>query len=641
MPTDYLLPTLEDWEDIKTNMYQKMGVRTRAGQWLGPSEKWGNLDEAVTRFLKTPTDAAAQDLLQDQIRVYSESTGRFADIVKNLDGNSSLNAFKRILDDDIPELSEAEKAAADEIARERRTAVFRVFKNKEMSINKESFNKAKDTVKQEVREAVNHNLGDVDGVTTLEAREKSREKEFFEEQVFAPAAEAIGLDQSLKEQAKAEAINIIGKETFDLILNFVPVISTIYQGMGVANKLKNVARNELHITGVKSERSSASYVAQDAISGLISILESQRADLAIDLAKSMNEFADTFQVTKVGTGPARIVLCVAKITRVVLQVYSDYGQMARINKFLKGSDMDRADLSLTVAQYPALGAFIIVQMEDSALIDNFNGDLINQPFYMVLVEQQLKKVETIKSVAQDVVKSSRLQLNERPLAPGAGADISPEIRRVLDVVAMKKASGEQERAHLKAHVQDSGLVDKEALFNKAKKSEESRALKRFFETLSQDADAVSIVMARKLYDEYIASTVFDLSEVVAQVKGVNELRGHLSQATGTYKSQTSGYRRFITRQSKASLDAVDAINKKVRNCSDMKDIEHLMSLVKYLLGKDEYQKLSPSQRSKFGYEGNPLKKSSRFRTILETGYQRYESAYRTAAGATKKIELTS
>jgi len=632
MPNDYLLPTLEDWEDIKTNMYKKMGPRTRVGQWLGPSEKWGNLDEAVIRFLETPLDTGAQRLLQTQIKAYSESTGRFANIVKNLEGNSSLNAFQNLLAGDIPALTEEQKVAIDEISRERRTAVFRVFQNKQMSINRKHFQKAKDTVKKELKVA----RGEVDGVTS---RETPRDKEFFNEQVFAPVAEAVGLDPSLKEDAKREAYDIIGAETFDSLLNLVPGVSTIYQGMQVAKKLKNVARNEFQITGVKGEQSSASYVAQDAISGLISILKSKRADLAIDLAKSVNDFAGSFPVAEIAAGPTRVVLCIAKITRVVLQVYFEYGQMARINKFLKGSDMDRADLSLTAAQYPVLGAFIIVQMEDSALLDHFRGASINQPFYMILAELQLKQVQTIKKAAQEVVKSSRLQLIDGPSAPGAGADISPEIRRILDVVGMYKPSGEEEKAHLKAHVQDSGLIDKEALFNTAKKSEESRALKSFFETLAQHGDAASIVVARKLYDEYMASSVFDLSEVVAQVEGVNALRKHLSQATGTYKSQTTGYRRFITRQSKASLDAVDAINKRVGNCRDMKDIEHLMSLVKYLLGKDEYQTLSPIQSSRFGYDGAPLKKSSRFRTILEAGYQRYESAYRIAAGTTKKIEL--
>ena len=146
------------------------------------------------------------------------------------------------------------------------------------------------------------------------------------------------------------------------------------------------------------------------------------------------------------------------------------------------------------------------------------------------------------------------------------------------------------------------------------------AMDKFAE--SEFITRLQMTEAIKLYSENRMISELNLRQHIHIIAEFQHLILKVRRTLDSYSKQTTGLRRFITRQSQVSKDGIEILSSFLEkwNVKNRDDYEDLQALIEYLLG---HQKSLPTRFDLAGKQPSPLKEGSRLRGLLDQHYQEF------------------
>jgi hypothetical protein len=632
-----VFPTIEQWDALNKKTLQHR---------LKSSQQWDDLDRAVRAF-------SADQTSDDKFRQLKAATEAFVSVKTRADGvfhttrdaNGIISALRDYVAENPPSVTASEQAALREVILENKKALFRGLTGSEIRYKAKQRMEMAKTLKEDAEE-FKDSLLEVPAIA--KATESSSSASSAPAQPALPAnlqggaaaaqmksawdqiiREACSIGDAIPDAVLTELKAIIGQQLFNSLSSAIPYLGTIKEGAAVMTHLKNIARHELTTYRVKSSTAwTRPGDVQAAVDAMVRTLESERIDLGIELAGSSATFAAGIGTLGADGGTLQVVTSLAitgaKLIRTIYVFVSQHVAMTQANKALKTAAGARMPLLETLHTFPFLGAHLISVLETSTILDINIADL-NQPFFKYLAEDMNRRIETVRTAARKILDDSRFEIVNTDLAD---VELIRARDSFLDSLQdqLNKAIHDRE-TRLNRKKMDAVIRDIPAAAAKFQERRDRAAHEAKFKSIAKEAagkiSLLEMLVLANLELEAEMAALIDIRAMEeqreAELRRNKALAKHVQSALNTYKEQTTGFRRFTTRQSDESTAAIQVLSGLVAS-QKPGDLSKLRQTTEYLL------KITSSVPNGVPRGLSQLKEGSRLHGLLAPAYGAWSSA---------------
>lgn len=627
-----LFPTLEQWDQLN---HKTLSHRFKS------SRQWDELDRAVRAF---SVDQANESLFQQ----LKSATEAFVALKTKADGlfhttrdsNGVISALRAFVADHAPTMSTAEHTAIREVILKNKQALFRGLVGAEIRYKpKEKIEMAK-ALKEDAEE-FRDSLLEVPFIarTVESSSQPSGQLAAFPSPPGLPRGlvatqlkaawdqilrEACAAGEAIPDVVLAELKTLIGRQLCDSLSSAIPYLGTIKEGAAVMAHLKNIAQHELTTYRVKSSKA---YVrpgdVQAAVESMLHIFSSDRIDLGIELASSSATFAAGVGTLGADGGAFQVITSLAttgaKLIRTIYLFVSQHTAMTRANTAIRSSAGARMPLLETLQTFPFLGAYTISILETSTILDINIAD-INQPFFKHLAQDLSRRVDVVKTSARAIIEKSRFEVVNTDLCQleiiRSRESFTDSLQAELDDALLKR---EMQKTRRKM---DAVIREIPAAAAKFQERRDRSAHEAKFKAIAREAagkiSLLEMMMLANLELESYMAALIDIRAMEEQrqveMRRNKSLATRVQAALASYSEQTTGFRRFTTRQSSESSAALQALHGLV-SAQNFRSLAQLRGLTEYLL------KVTPSAPDGLPPGLRQLNNGSRLHGLLTSAYQ--------------------
>jgi len=632
-----VFPTVEQWDALNKKTLQHR---------LKSSTQWDDLDRAVRAFSVDQTS-------DEKFRQLKAATEAFVRVKTRADGvfhtsrdvTGIISALREYVAENPPSVTATEQAAIREVILANKKALFRGLTGSEIRYKPKQRTEMAKTLKEDAEE-FKDSLLEVPAIA--KKAESASSSVSGSVRPATPASlpgggaaaqlkntwdqiirEACSIGDAIPDAVLTELKSIIGQQLFNNLSSAIPYLGTIKEGAAVMTHLKNIA---IHERTTYLVRSSTAWTrpgdVQAAVDAMVRTLESERIDLGIELAGSSATFAAGIGTLGADGGTLQVVTSLAttgaKLIRTIYVFVSQHVAMTQANTALKTAAGARMPLLETLHKFPFLGAHAIAVLETSTILDINIADL-NQPFFKYLAEDMNRRIETVRTTARRILDDSRFEIVNVDLAD---AELIRARDTFLDSLQdqLNKALHDRD-VRLNRKKMDAVIRDIPAAAAKFQERRDRAAHEAQFKSIAREAagkiSLLEMLVLANLELEAEMAALIDIRAMEeqrqAELRRNKALATHVQSALKSYKEQTTGFRRFTTRQSDESTAAVQVLSGMVASQS-FGDLSRLRQTTEYLL------RIMSSVPSGVPRGLSQLKEGSRLHGLLSPAYGAWSSA---------------
>jgi hypothetical protein len=670
MPQDFL-PTYEEWKLLTEK-------KVLGGKVKLASPEWKNLNKAFKQYEKDRGVAKFKnDLIRALVEfdeIKKEKYGSKPHFSER-DSKAALTALRKYLTLSPPEFTEEDIKAFRELNWAESNAIRRTLTNARIRYKGGSGREMATSLASSTNEFLQvayeaYQPADIKKIVENYTQVKSN----LEDKFRAVFQKIFDLAEEFKYEAMQELTKVIGHHAMSEIQRGIPIYGDVKDVLDVVSKINDIIENERlkkRIT-TQQEFTRPGDVAV-AIQGIQNILASRRIDLGLELVSSSVNLAVGFGTFGTGGRIASAATSFAKLIKVIIDFLHEFVQIKRANKALEKVNGDAGDTILiteVINKFPFLGAHLIATVELNTLLQ-MQGISMNNPWFVSMTWVYRQRIEDIKETAYSIVRDSRLEVVQLERVDMALLQVREVFFKNLEVdlkdeIARRNNSRLQNQPGFESHQQKMTSVFSQ--LGDAVKEREARVTQRAADLASHKHKMASVFgemkAAVKNHDDLVAEKEetmkkmrgFLLSEITAEINrrdmrattlelmiAMNDenekelarlidirklkleeenentnlilLQKNIQGALAAYKNQTTGFNKFITKQSSESTAAIAEMLPLVASVS-VEDRKRLKHLVEFLLRKPGA--ISPPAPSKVA---RPLNQPSRLFDLLGPAYK--------------------
>lgn len=654
------LPSRAEWKEL-------------TGHTICKSAEWKAVNAAYKQVLADPGPKKFRDDLLKSLNEFDEVKKKkygqkgFKGSVH--DSKGTLSALRNFLEHNPPEITEEDLKAIQVQNWAQDNAFRRSLLNARIKYKGEhiySNDSARKEIAQDLVSSTKDFISDgnqflkqigikISGPTAVKqlSTQVDAEKQRLIDQLRDLFHQVIDLAGEFKHEALRALKTVIGDHVYSEILGLIPFIGDIKNGKDVLTKIKNIVDNELlKKTIINQSVYTRVGDVSVAISGIQSILSSRRVDLALDLSTSTINLVSGF--ASFGTAGAAVtaVNSFLKLLKKIYDFIKEFVVMKVANKALKALSTKPTkgliEINRIVHECPFLGAYVITVCELNTLLQ-FDGAMYNDPFFISRTYLYRQRIDAIKETAYQIIKQSRLEVVQDQRVNMKFIQDQEVFHKDYAPALLKELERRQNRAAFEMRQSQVGAhkAQMQPVFTELKTAVDARenrlalsglpaelpvpttSKEEFdflktelsvieerpgitieptpFEKLMFESDAYEVAVVKLLEPQLVKSLADPHSEKLGL------LQERVKSVLTTYKSQTTGFNKLVTRQSKESTAAIAALTPLVNSLA-IKDKENLKGLVEFLLKKPGSTVPSAAPMMK------PLNQPSRLYSLLEPAY---------------------
>ena len=544
----YFLPDIQTWTEL-----------TDIATLGSGSHEWKKLDDAYKHFYvdqqNPASHAACLEALESFLQIKGGKTKR--------NSKGALSALHRTLTQKYRTLSADDLIGLIEYRTSEITAVLRIFNSVSLRLKNEKkiddAKELKDAVK-ECKEAIEAlKTGKEDHTPT--AAELEQYKNGLMDS-YKSGCQQFGIDAG----DSIDTINsILTPELFFLIAEALPFIGPATEALKIINNLRQYVTNRVNASYNRSIRHLAGHNSmQTAIDSLHQMMKEENIGFAKEIGKSTFNILTGVFAPAGGQQVIKFGMAASDLFSKAIEINERNSRIPKVNQKLR-TLFKVEDFQHLMLEWPIMSAYFIQTVDDNTFVHYTLGD-INQPFFMLLFEQNKKKIEDLRYQARTYIEKSEFELHNVEM-------ISHHIHELRE--AEKK-----------------NLVAESAELNRIHRDIEIKAyneLKGY---------------VKEAYDAYEAATY-----------------SNLSTFERLYRMASDGKAQW---RSDASLAAVEALKRATNQITPQyEELMIVINLVRFLIGTPGYDNPPP------GYTHlKKLNKEGRFDSILSDRYKFWAGRYK-------------